>query len=77
MRKNIFRKMRNAYISEYRWRKLKKKTRQKLLKYFSKKFYVGRYVANIVNDIRRYTKTKKEEREVLNALDDALFEMFE
>lgn len=68
--KNPLRELSTLYLSERLWYKISRDTRKALLKKHRKDFYVDRYVANIVNDLRLVGDT-----ETLQVLEDALIEI--
>ena len=77
VRRNPLGELRTLYLSESKWRRISRENRKRLLKFFRKSFYVDRYVANIVNNVKLHTKTKEEEKECLEALGDALLDIYE
>jgi len=77
VKENTLEELRTLYLSESKWRRISKENRKRLLKFFRKSFYVDKYVANIVRDIRLFTSTTEEEKKCLSALRDALLDIYE
>ena len=64
--------MRGIYLTEYKWRKIPKELRKKLLQKYRKDFFVDRYVANIKSEL--YNLRDFETIELLNEALDYLYD---
>lgn len=64
--------MRGVYLTEYKWIKIPKELRKKLLQKYRKDFFVDRYVANIKSEL--YNLRDFETIELLNEALDYLYD---
>jgi len=64
---------RTSFFSEKLWRKLSENTKKELLSLRPKKFFIGRYVANIVDDLQFVPD--EEKRKIISAIADAIYDL--
>ena len=69
----VVREYRSLFFSERLWRKLPECTRKKLLSMRSKSFYVRRYIANILDNVRFLPA--EEEKKIISCLADAIYDI--